>query len=399
MCHPVLPMVGCETSKPESVWKPGIHVGELDGVRGLAILIVTLYRFGKEIPMDTWLGNFLHTTVRFGDRGVDLFFVLSGFLITGVLLDTRMDPHFFRNFIARRTLRIFPLYFASLFAFLFVIPAVWPQHPFGDAIANQFYLWTYLANVRIAVLDQWCFGSLDHFWSLAVEEHFYLLWPVAVFLMGLRRTLIVSIVCAFVFACSRIAFAATVENGIGPNVLSFFRFDGLLLGAAIATLARYPLGIQRLRSISMVGGGVMLIIGILLGIYTDRFLTISHSVWAIMWSCFLIVVLSSSSTTFLARNLRSRFLRTLGRYSYAMYVFQNPLIPLAAPILSAVAIQQWIGGGDAGIVAHLIYTAAMTTIVFAMAVLSWHLLEKHCLRLKRYFEAARPTPLSMVDKV
>ncbi len=386
MWNPFLRTEGRELAKPESVWKQGIHVGELDGVRGLAIFFVTLYRYGREIPTETWLGNILHTTISFGDRGVDLFFVLSGFLITGVLLDTRLDPHFFRNFIARRTLRIFPLYFASLFAFLYVIPFVWAEHPFGDAIANQCYLWTYLANVRIAMLDLWCFGSLDHFWSLAVEEHFYLLWPVAVLFLGLRRTLTVSIICTIVFACSRIAFAAMVDNGIAPSVLSFFRFDGLLLGAAIATMVRYPEGVQRFRPIAMFCGFLLLIAGILLGIYTDRFLTISHSVWAAMWSCFLIVVLSSSPKKFLARNLRSRSLRSLGRFSYAMYVFQNPLIPIAAPFLSAVAIQQWIGGGDVGVVAHLLYIAAMTISVFSLAVLSWHLLEKHCLRLKRFFE-------------
>ncbi len=155
------------------VWRLGKHIPELDGLRGFAILIVTLYRFGNGFPSDTAAGKALGMVFSLGDRGVELFFVLSGFLITGILIDGKDQPHYFRNFIARRSLRISPLYFCTLFALVVAarfLPEV--REMFAQPLENQFYLWTYLVNVKMSVEDQWCFGYLDHFWSLAVEEHF-----------------------------------------------------------------------------------------------------------------------------------------------------------------------------------------------------------------------------------
>jgi peptidoglycan/LPS O-acetylase OafA/YrhL len=158
------------------------HIPELDGVRGFAILAVTLYRFSRDIPTDTRLGAVLHDGLTLGSRGVELFFVLSGFLITGVLLDAKSSPHRYRNFFARRSLRIFPLYFTALGLFVVILPWVLGSRaPFRQATEQQFYLWTYLSNIRMSWMGEWNFGRLDHFWSLAVEEHFYLIWPWIIF--------------------------------------------------------------------------------------------------------------------------------------------------------------------------------------------------------------------------
>ncbi len=171
-----------EPSTDSPVWALGRHIPQLDGLRGLAILIVTLYRFSKEFPTDSLVGKLLHYGLHLGDRGVDLFFVLSGFLITGILVDAKGQAHYFSHFFARRSLRIFPLYFASLFLFVVAFNCLNPTQPmFAAAAENQFYLWTYLTNVKMSIEGAWCFGSLDHFWSLAVEEHFYLFWPLLTF--------------------------------------------------------------------------------------------------------------------------------------------------------------------------------------------------------------------------
>src|SRR3954467_8703188 len=99
------------------------HIPALDGIRGLAVLLI-LYCHATVIEPGGALGKLFLSTARISWAGVDLFFVLSGFLITGILFDAKSKPHFFRNFYARRTVRIFPLYYAFLFVTLLILPAV-----------------------------------------------------------------------------------------------------------------------------------------------------------------------------------------------------------------------------------------------------------------------------------
>ena len=188
----LLAMAAMQSVQPHSepVWRASEHIPALDGVRGLAILAVTLYRFGKDLPTSNWFERSLQYGIQFGNHGVDLFFVLSGFLITGVLIDSKKRPNYLLNFFVRRSLRIFPLYFTALMLFLILLPALYgTRQPFQLAVENQFYLWTYLTNVKMSLADAWCFGSLDHFWSLAVEEHFYLLWPFVIYFCSPRMSL------------------------------------------------------------------------------------------------------------------------------------------------------------------------------------------------------------------
>ncbi|WP_417747208.1 acyltransferase family protein [Rosistilla oblonga] len=373
----------CPAVGLDRVWRVGKHVAELDGLRGFAILIVTLYRFSKEIPTDSALGHLMHLGASFGSRGVELFFVLSGFLITGILIDAKDQPHYFRNFIARRSLRIFPLYFATLIALVVaghLIPAM--RSMFHDAIDNQFYLWTYLVNVKMSVADQWCFGYLDHFWSLAVEEHFYLVWPFVLYLISSKVALRTAVVLAIVSATARIAFVLLTDNGVAPDVLTLFRCDALLIGAAIALIARQPRGLEPLKRwlpITTVIGGLFVLA---CGVTEKRFFTIPLTIWPIVWGGILIWLLTANRSAPLARFFNLKFLRTLGKYSYAMYVFQNPLIPLTSAVVSVAAFETLVGGP---LLANMLYIGVMFVLTYAAAVLSWNVLERHCLQLKRWF--------------
>jgi peptidoglycan/LPS O-acetylase OafA/YrhL len=152
----------------------------LDGVRGIAILLVLVYHltlYGGMAPNGPFLDRLWRTWTLPLGLGVDLFFVLSGFLITGILLDTKDGPDYFRNFYARRFLRIFPLYYATLAATFLLIPAVRL-----DAV----WYWTYLINYRFADVGWPRVAYLGHFWTLAVEEQFYLVWPALVFFVPRR---------------------------------------------------------------------------------------------------------------------------------------------------------------------------------------------------------------------
>ncbi len=364
------------------LWSAGKHVPELDGVRGLAIVIVTLYRFARELPHNG-VGHTIATTFAIGDRGVDLFFVLSGFLITGVLLDHRTDRNAFLNFIMRRSLRIFPLYFASL-ALLLSLSHYIPGFAgiFQQAEDNQFYLWTYLTNVKMTIDASWCFGYLDHFWSLAVEEHFYLFWPLIVLAVVPRRLLPLTILLATTCAVARIAFALLGENRVATDVLSVFRFDALLLGGAIALLVR--LNADRFcayRKPVLLCFAISSIVALGLATTGRSMFTITHTAWAVVWTTMLSLVVTSSPKAAVAKFFRVGWLRTAGKYSYAIYVFQSPLIPLTAPVIGVAALKPTIGE----IPATLLYVPIMCVLSFAAALLSWHVLEKHMLKLKKYF--------------
>ncbi len=378
---------------PDPLWQPLRHIPQLDGVRGLAILIVTLYRFAKEMPVDSWLGLSLHRMFTLGDRGVDLFFVLSGFLITGILVDAKGSKHYFINFLARRSLRILPLYFFSLFLFVVLansLPAY--RGLFALADTNQFFLWTYLTNIKMSLDGEWCFGYLDHFWSLAVEEHFYLVWPLAVFLCARKPALRLACGIALVCSGSRIAFACVSSNGLAPDVLTVFRCDALLIGAMLALQIRSPEGLEPLKSWSYVVFVPCLAIGLLGVILDKRLFTLAHTLWPLVWACVLVWLLAGHANRPLARFFNVAPLRKLGKYSYAMYVFQSPLIPILGSVLSVSALSNMLGSP---IVATLLYMCFMLAMTYAAALLSWFLLEKHCLKLKDWFPTHGPSASPM----
>src|SRR5260370_16732322 len=166
------------------------HLPGLDGIRGLAILLVMAVHFIGDATPRNFAERLAVKLASYGVLGVDLFFVLSGFLITGLLLDAKNDPHYFRNFYARRILRIFPLYYLVLALLFLVLPRLIALTPALElARERQVWLWTYTANFYIAAKSSWAaLTYVSHFWSLAIEEHFYLLWPLAVFLLS-RETL------------------------------------------------------------------------------------------------------------------------------------------------------------------------------------------------------------------
>src|SRR5438874_11818359 len=124
------------------------HIPSLDGLRGLAIILVLLFHFTPEGGGHTLIGVLTRWVSRLGWCGVDLFFVLSGFLITGILFDAKGSPHYFRNFYMRRVLRIFPLYYGVLLVVFIIVP-LFKTMTADDwrLMNNQHWLWLYAANI------------------------------------------------------------------------------------------------------------------------------------------------------------------------------------------------------------------------------------------------------------
>ncbi len=383
-----------QTNDRATIWSPGQHISALDGVRGLAILLVTLYRF-RPVPNSSQVSDSLQGSLSspvyqwfdkvlaYGEHGVELFFVLSGFLITGILIDARGKPgiDFFSNFFARRALRILPLYFFTLLVLLVIAPMFFEMGAaFDQARQRQIYLWFYLSNWCMSGEDAWCFGALDHFWSLAIEEHFYFVWPFVVYFCSPSKLLRVCILGALASASLRLAFVANTNAQVAPEVFTAFRCEGLLLGSALAVWMRQPRDHLFWRPFVSFSCCAVLGMVIVLGLMHRRLLTIDATLWPTAWAMLLMLIITSSPRSVVARLLEMSWLRHLGRYSYAIYVFQSPILYLLTPWLVVIRVSF----GDAAIAYELARVAVLFSVTLGLAWVSWYALESRCLRCKEW---------------
>jgi peptidoglycan/LPS O-acetylase OafA/YrhL len=372
------------TSKSDTVgntvWCAGQHCPELDGVRGLAILMVTLYRFMKEVdPAAHPILAVVHRFAPIGERGVDLFFVLSGFLITGILLQTKSRDGYFKKFFIRRSLRIFPLYFSALIFCLWIIPSIYSPTPFDKPQAEQIYLWTYMTNVRMSWLNEWNFGPLDHFWSLAVEEHFYLVWPFVVFFLSNKSLLRLSIAIITVVGIARMIASTQPQFDVAVNVLTVFRCDSLSFGALLAVILTSAVEPKRIETVSRWTLPPLILILIGITVIGKRLGTLPSSLCPAFWMITLAILLSRPTTHWMSKLARFGFLTWLGKYSYGMYVVQLPLVSLFTTRMVTGFFSSVFPNP---LIVFLAYILFMFLVTMLLGYLSFHLLEKHFLKLK-----------------
>ena len=327
----------------------------------------------------------------YGLLGVDLFFVLSGFLITGLLLRAKGRPHYFRNFYARRTLRIFPLYYAVLLTLFVVLPALTSPSPMlAEAGRHQVWLWTYTSNVYLATVSSWMsLTYMNHFWSLAIEEHFYLLWPFVVFTCS-RAT--VERVCIGVIVgglALRIALALHGMSELSISVLTPCRIDTLCVGGLLAAVAHRDGGaealVRRALPSAMVTATLVLVVSAWC-VLTDMGVTTLHQVRETLYSLFFgaVVLLSLTPNSHPASLVfQNPALRFLGRYSYGLYVYHAILLWYGLEHGIEGHLDTFFGNHAVTMIADAVLGTAVSS---AAAVLSYHLFEKHLLALKRYFE-------------
>jgi peptidoglycan/LPS O-acetylase OafA/YrhL len=343
--------------------------------------MVTLYRFAKELEPS--VHPVLATVRRFapiGERGVDLFFVLSGFLITGILIQTKNQHGYFGNFFVRRSLRIFPLYFAALAICVWLIPLLASPSPFDLAQAEQGYLWTYLTNVRMSFLNQWCFGPLDHFWSLAVEEHFYLIWPFIVICFSLKSLLRLAISLIAIVGIARIFCAMNPNCDVAVDVLTIFRCDSLFFGAVLAILISQGVSTRSVERLSKWTLPFMLILAFSMVVLGSRALALPSTLCPAIWTVLLGLLITRPKGHWLSRIARCGVLRWLGKYSYGMYVVQLPLVSIITINLYTTVI---LPHSSNMLLVQLSYIPTMLATTMLLGFLSYHGLEKHFLRLKR----------------
>ena len=292
-----------------------MHLRHLDGLRGIAILLVLVSHLST--------GTFLAPYLKLGWTGVDLFFVLSGFLITGILLDTKNKEGYYRIFITRRVLRIFPIYYAVLLICLILSTQLSILSWFPN---YQLYFWTYTQNFLIASKG-WITVPLGHFWSLAIEEQFYLLWPLIILSLKPKQVLVL---CALLLIT---ALSIRWYNPVFPfaQVFTLAHIDGLLIGSALAIAVR--LNQNRIFQYS---GLIMVLASILFAVllittkpwreYSTTFIRFGFTLIAFFYGALLLFSLKNE---ILKKILSLRPLVFFGIYSYGIYVYHGVLINMA----------------------------------------------------------------------
>ena len=368
--------------------RDGGSVQALDGLRGLAVILVLVHNLRS--PWTRQLQELpLHVLGFVGWIGVDLFFVLSGLLITSILLRTKGADGYFSTFYARRALRIFPLYYLAL-ALLALLPNVFVQLQDVDACRQtQPWDWLYLSNVRSALEGEWGPCRTNHFWSLAVEEQFYLLWPLVVFALPRER---LGTVIGGAIAVSVALRAALSWMGAPPvalYALTPLRMDGLLLGAWLALrIYQGRMGASERRmaawAIVVIPAALAPIFALAasrLGGYTlsnlgSTMQQFGYVGLAAFWTAVVVLLLGSGKggvRTF----FESRFLRLAGKHSYALYIV-HPLVK--------GALEGWVLGlGFEGAAFQIAQLVIYGGVSIACAVAVWYAWELPFLRLKRAF--------------
>jgi peptidoglycan/LPS O-acetylase OafA/YrhL len=353
----------------KQAWALPERIPELDGIRGIAILLVMICHWTLWLPATSLAGAVMVQ----GKIGVDLFFVLSGFLITGILLDTQGQTNATRNFYIRRGLRIWPLYFAYLAVAFLAFRRMLPPHFAG---------WTYPLFVQNFVYFTGMGPFLDPPWSLAVEEQFYLAWPWVA--LRVRRETVLRI-CAIVLAVSPlIRYVCRTYGATQPFIYAntFCRLDGIAIGGLIAAWVRSP-------SFSPTTLRRVVRWAILLGITATIFFlyreSTTRAIPDLLFSVTAVAFGGLTANALLVQGTASRFaqlfrsapLRFLGRVSFALYLINLPIYVLihgrqAGRILACVP---WPYAGFASML-------LANAVLLALAACSWRFFEAPILKLK-----------------
>lgn len=377
-----------------------LYFPALDGLRALAVTAVFVRHY---------LVNLVPPSLAYGWTGVDIFFVLSGFLITGILYDSRTLEHRWRDFYIRRTLRIFPLYYGIIFCVLLTTPYLhwrWslPWLSFPAYVFNLMPTQIPGHSDRVlghlvGLLRGKTFVTLyfDHFWTLCVEEQFYLLWPAVIFAVQdrkkLLRIMIVLIVCVLIF---RIGMMMTAFGHAHPERIvraTYARMDSLLLGGVVALLLRGPAAerVMRWGGRLLAVGSALFLATALIAVYalhqsssadevTPWIASVGFTIVGIMACGLLLLCLRQGS--WLNRVFQASPLRWIGQRSYGIYIFH--MIPIQPALVLANKAASRIHPAPAYLtpVTVLLQTIFALIVTLIAATLSYRFFEQPFLRLK-----------------
>lgn len=374
-----------------------VRIPELDGIRGCAILLVIVWHYIPQqihTPEPMTAAYFVRTASSLTWSGVDLFFVLSGFLIAGILMDNRHASNYFKVFYARRACRIFPLYFLLIGVFT-LLTALGVEHRYelswllGDSLPLWSYA-TFTQNVLMAIRNDYGANLLNVTWSLAVEEQFYCFIPLLIWLLPRRMFVAIALLLVFLAPLLRVLWGG--RFGIPGYVLTPWRGDSLLMGALLAVAVRDNTIFGLLRAnipilyatfIGFLGGALILTIR------PSAFGDANHTWLAGLYGVFLLLAVVNPDT-FVARMLRKRVFVWFGLTSYGLYMLHQATSGLVHGLMGdgVPSVESLTGCG-------LTFLAMVLTLVLAAA--SYYFFERPFLALGqrfKYMQASQARPSS-----
>lgn len=334
------------------------RIKELDGLRGIAILLVLLCHSTFELHPSSPLLSRLLSIGRLSWSGVDLFFVLSGFLIGGILLDARKSTRYFKTFYLRRAFRILPPYLGVLFLFLFrfVRPSAGAMGAFSQNQIPVFAYFTFTQNLWMARLGTFGAGTLAATWSLAIEEQFYLTVPPLIRKLTRRKlTIFLLSMLATVPIIRTVLYFGARTGNFSDYVLMPCRADALSAGVLIALLTRnYRWWKVAVAHRTLLNHAALLLFAVLATLtpwateFSGAMVTIGYSCLALFYGALLLIVLTGANRT-LTLVLRNRTLMKLGTLAYFTYLFHLSLMEasrrvLAHAIGNSSELTCWMGG-------------------------------------------------------
>ncbi len=353
----------------------------LDGIRGLAVLMILVTHYLQGMLPCAWLSK-LTRPLYFAQTGVDLFFVLSGFLITGILLNAKGTRHFLKNFYVRRALRILPLYYLLVLGY---IAAGWLANSPKVGIEKCWWYLLYLQNIGMTFWPD-AIGEPGHFWSLGVEEHFYLLWPMLVLLCSERH--LPRVLCGLIAGA---VACRTLLLSLGYDVFTFSlcRMDALAAGALLAVVVRRPEQAETAHqacrwALLILGPALLVLYSLTSGKELFFMQTIKYSLVAVAYTALLGATVGPGRWLWLERFFCLSALRWCGKYSYAMYVF-HPI--LYGAIMTCMRSHLRLSHSNPALFMTIEFPLLVASVCL-VSWLSWHLFEKHFLKLKSRFEYA-----------
>lgn len=370
------------------------HVPALDGIRALAIGLV-LFQHLTIITPDLIIGTGIDAAfargiafaANLGWTGVDLFFVLSGFLITSILIATRDRPDYFKRFYVRRAFRILPLFLIIAVISFVIIPysGLLPPDKAArfDTVGNdQWMYWLFLSNIAIANYGQFRHGIMDVTWSLAIEEQFYILWPLALLFV---RNNAIRLIAAIIVTSMLLRFIADAY-GFNRNsiyVFTFTRLDGLAFGALLAFWMSNPAYVAFVRRwsglVALMFGSAFLLLGIAQGgysyYYNDGLITWGVTLVTISFAGLIgFVITRDASQSKLVAILSTRPLLFLGSVSYCVYLIH---LPIRAAVRDLWMTPDRIAeSGLAGLSGQATFYLVCLTIILPLAWASRNLFER-----------------------
>lgn len=320
------------------------HIDSFDGIRGIAVLMVLLRHAGC-----------FYT----GWAGVDIFFVLSGFLITGILRTSRAQPFYWRRFYIKRATRILPPLLLGVAA----TALLWPH---SSLIGIGGYL---LSLGNVVDMTRLSIVPLEHLWSLSVEEHYYLLWPLAVLWLPRRTLQWLLFALVIIVPLSRVGFTFLLprQEPYAIYLLTPFRIDGLALGSLLSLLLEQAGWQERFKKWS--GLGAVLASSVYLGLWKILgssnfspeahhaiFNGLAYSLLALI-AMFMIAYACLLPAAIPTRILRNRLLTRLGVISYGLYVYSWIVLVF---IKRSFASLSWL---QAGLI-HIVVAVPLAAVVF-----------------------------------